>query len=75
MKNETDEKIIEIMQGMTSTNSVLSNLEGEVDKNRQRVDGKIEDLSDQSRQKTASIQNLQQQIEELHEQIIRFKQG
>ena len=60
MKNETDEKIIEIMQGMTSTNSVLSNLEGEVDKNRQRVDGKIEDLSDQSRQKTASIQNLQQ---------------
>ena len=46
MKSETDEKIVELMQGITSTNSVVSNLEGEVDKNRQRVDGKLEDLSD-----------------------------
>ena len=43
------------MQGLTSTNSVLSNLEGEVDKTRQRVEGKLEDLGDQSRQKTAGI--------------------
>ena len=56
LKSETDEKLIELMQGNTSTNSVLSNLEGEVDKNRQRVDGKLEELGDQGRQRTASIQ-------------------
>ena len=63
------------MQGVTSTNSVLSNLEGEVDKNRQRVDAKLEDLSDQGRGRTTDIQRLQHQIDELHELIQKFKQG
>ena len=60
---------VELMQNMTNCNNLLKDLRIEYDKNRQRVEGRLEDMNDKGRGRTESILKLQAEIEETKENI------
>ena len=54
---------------------MLKNLRIEYDKNRQRVEGKLEDIADKGRGRTESIMKLQSELDETNERIIKSKRA
>ena len=66
---------VELMASQSKTNELLKNLRIEYDKNRQRVEGKLEDIADKGRGRTESIMKLQSELDETNERIIKSKRA
>ena len=66
---------VELMQDITKNRGLITDLRNEYEKNRQRVEAKIEDLADKGRGRTESIVKLQHDIEETNERIIKSRRA
>ena len=66
---------VELMQHMTKNTTLITDLKNEYEKNRQRVEAKIEDLGDKGRGRTESIIKLQQELNETNERIMKSKRA
>ena len=66
---------IELMQHMTKNTTLITDLKNEYEKNRQRVESRIEDLGDKGRGRTESIIKLQQELNETNERIMKSKRA
>ena len=58
LKSDTDQKQVELMQNLTKNTQLITDLKNEFEKNRQRVEAKLEDLADKGRGRTESIMKL-----------------
>ena len=66
---------VELMQDLTKNRGLITDLRNEYEKNRQRVEAKIEDLADKGRGRTESIVKLQHDLEETNERIIKSRRA
>ena len=75
LKTDTGKMAVELMQAQTKTNELLKDLHHEYDKNRQRVEGRIEDMTDKGRGRTESIMKLQTSLDETNERIMQSRRN
>lgn len=75
LKKDTSQMHVEVMQLINKNSALLTNLRLDFDKNRQRVEARLEDLSDKGRGRTESIVKLQQELVETNQRIMQSRRA
>ena len=74
LKSETNDRIVDLMQNLTSARQALKELSSDFDKNSIRTEQRLEDLADKGRGRTQSILHIEKLLKETDEKIMKSRQ-
>jgi len=75
LKSETDERIVELMNQLQNVHQSVRSINTNFEKNKIRVEQKLEDLGDKGRGRTESILKLEKLMEEFDGKILKSRQA